>query len=99
MGVSKEYGVEVIQLHERRLDSYMFCEFLRDCKQLPNLKFVLFGDNAPIHTSNATKGFLNKNRLPMILNIYKTCLAGITKWEQPFYNQAISFKLKKLEWK
>ena len=69
MGVSKEYGVEVIQLNERRLDSHIFCDFLRDCKQLSNLKFVLFGDNAPIHTSNVTKQFLNKKRLPMILNI------------------------------
>ncbi len=69
IGVSKEYGVEVIQFHERRLDSNIFCDFLRDCKQLPNLNFVLFGDNAPIHTSGVTKRFLNNNRLPVILNI------------------------------
>ncbi len=64
--VSKGYGVEVIQLDELRLDSNMFCDFLRDCKQLPKLKSVLFGDNAPIHTSNVTRRFLNSNQ-------YVTC--------------------------
>lgn len=60
MGASKEYGVEAIELHERRLDINMFFDFLKECKQHHNSNFVLIGDNCSIHKSAVTKKFLGQ---------------------------------------
>lgn len=47
----------------------MFCEFLTKLSLIYDRKFILFGDNATIHTANLTKTEAKKLGIKLIFNV------------------------------
>jgi len=60
-GISLEFGVEGFRVYRKPVNGAMFGELLEDINK-QGKSYVVFGDNASIHTSSTMSEIYNKNK-------------------------------------